>query len=102
MYDFDSIMHYGNYLFSKNKKMTMVALKNPNLLFGQTLRLSKTDILQLNAVYDCESKCYHVLHITLHTTKHRTLGCVTGGRIVRATPRFAYKRINREGNGKEA
>lgn len=57
MYDFESIMHYGNYLFSKNRKMTMVALKNPRLLFGQNLRLSKTDILQLNAVYDCKSKC---------------------------------------------
>lgn len=57
MYDFESIMHYGNYLFSKNRKMTMVALKDPSLLFGQELRLSKTDILQLNAVYDCKSKC---------------------------------------------
>lgn len=57
MYDIESIMHYGNYLFSKNRKMTMVALKNPTLLFGQKLRLSKTDILQLNAVYDCKSKC---------------------------------------------
>lgn len=56
MYDFDSIMHYGNYLYSKNKKMTMVALKNPNLLFGQTLKLSQTDILQINAIYDCKSK----------------------------------------------
>ncbi|KAL9956652.1 hypothetical protein ACROYT_G038161 [Oculina patagonica] len=55
MYDFQSIMHYGNYLFSKNRKMTMVALKNRNMLFGQQLRLSKTDILQLNAVYDCKT-----------------------------------------------
>ena len=56
MYDFESIMHYGNYLFSRNRKMTMQAIKDPSLLFGQKLRLSKTDILQLNAVYDCKSK----------------------------------------------
>ena len=56
MYDFESIMHYGNYLFSKNKRMTMVSIKNPRLLFGHKLRLSKTDIMQLNTVYDCKSK----------------------------------------------
>lgn len=56
MYDFDSLMHYGNYAFSKNRKPTLVALKNPKLQFGRTLKLSKTDILQLNAMYDCKSK----------------------------------------------
>ncbi|KAJ7372571.1 hypothetical protein OS493_017842 [Desmophyllum pertusum] len=55
MYDFESIMHYGNYLFSKNKRMTMVSIKNPRLLFGNKLRLSKTDIMQLNTVYDCKT-----------------------------------------------
>lgn len=58
MYDFESIMHYGNYAFSKNRKATMVALKNPNMQFGTTLKLSKTDIMQLNAIYDCTSKCF--------------------------------------------
>ena len=48
MYDFDSLMHYGNYAFSKNRKPTLVALKNPKLQFGRRLKLSKTDILQLN------------------------------------------------------
>lgn len=56
MYDFDSLMHYGNYAFSKNRKATLVALKNPKLQFGRRLKLSKTDILQLNAMYDCKSK----------------------------------------------
>ncbi|CAH3037134.1 unnamed protein product, partial [Porites lobata] len=56
MYDFDSLMHYGNYAFSKNRKPTLVALKNPKLQFGRTLKLSKTDILQLNAMYDCKTR----------------------------------------------
>ena len=62
MYDFDSIMHYGNYAFSKNRKATLVALKNPKLQFGSKLKLSKTDIMQLNAIYDCKSKCLFQLH----------------------------------------
>lgn len=53
-YDFSSIMHYGNKAFSKNKKPTMLSVKDPLLQFGQIAELSRTDILQLNAVYDCK------------------------------------------------
>ena len=35
----------------------MLALKNPKMQFGTKLKLSKTDIMQLNAIYDCKSKC---------------------------------------------
>ncbi|XP_073247445.1 blastula protease 10-like [Porites lutea] len=52
-YDFSSIMHYGNYAFSKNKRPTMLSVKNPLLQFGQIAKLSPTDVLQLNALYDC-------------------------------------------------
>ena len=54
IYDFSSIMHYGNFAFSKNKKATMLAIKNPELQLGQKTKLSETDILQLNALYDCK------------------------------------------------
>lgn len=54
VYDFSSIMHYGNYAFSKNKKPTMLAVKDPLLQFGQIKGMSKTDVLQLNSVYDCK------------------------------------------------
>jgi len=53
-YDFESIMHYGNYAFSKNSKPTMVSVKNPLLQFGQIAKLSDNDIVQLNRVYDCK------------------------------------------------
>ena len=33
----------------------MVALKDPSVQLG-TLELSKTDIIQLNKIYDCTSK----------------------------------------------
>ena len=57
-YDFESIMHYGNYAFSKNEKPTMLSVKDPLLQFGQIAKMSKTDILQLNTVYDC--RCEYV------------------------------------------
>ena len=53
-YDFSSIMHYGNYAFSKNNKPTMISVKDPMLQFGQIEKLSDTDILQLNSIYDCK------------------------------------------------
>ncbi|EDO28263.1 predicted protein, partial [Nematostella vectensis] len=57
MYDFESLMHYGNYAFSKNNKPTMISIKDPAMQFGRRRStLSDTDILQLNALYDCESK----------------------------------------------
>ena len=57
-YDFESIMHYGNYAFSKNKRPTLLSVKNPLLQFGQVAKLSPTDILQLNSIYDC--KCEYL------------------------------------------
>ena len=67
-YDFTSIMHYGNYAFSKNKRPTMLSVKDPLLQFGQIAKLSPTDILQLNALYDCRSKySYSGLIITSNT-----------------------------------
>ena len=57
-YDFESIMHYGNFAFSNNEKPTMLSVKNPMLQFGQIAKLSPTDILQLNSIYDC--KCEYL------------------------------------------
>ena len=56
IYDFNSVMHYGNYAFSKNSKPTMLAIKDPTSLFGGKMDLSPTDIMQLNNLYDCKSK----------------------------------------------
>ena len=53
-YDFSSIMHYGNFAFSKNKRPTMLSVKDPTLQFGQIAELSPADVIQLNNVYDCK------------------------------------------------
>ncbi|XP_048582934.1 MAM and LDL-receptor class A domain-containing protein 2-like isoform X2 [Nematostella vectensis] len=52
-YDYDSIMHYGKYGFSKNNKPTLQAVGDPNKNFGQRSGFSANDILELNILYDC-------------------------------------------------
>lgn len=55
-YDFDSIMHYGKFSFSKNNKPTIQAIDDPNRDLGQRNGFSATDIIKVNALYDCKSK----------------------------------------------
>ncbi|XP_016977285.1 zinc metalloproteinase nas-13 [Drosophila rhopaloa] len=49
-YDYDSIMHYGPFAFSKNGKPTIVPLK-ADAKIGQATRLSPKDIETLNRMY---------------------------------------------------
>ena len=55
-YDYDSVMHYGAYAFSSNGKKTIVPISNPSATIGQRAVLSSKDIIELNALYDCQSK----------------------------------------------
>ncbi|XP_062291182.1 high choriolytic enzyme 1-like [Scomber scombrus] len=52
-YDFNSVMHYSKYTFSKNGKPTIVAKSNPNLDFGRATTLSANDIARVNKLYNC-------------------------------------------------
>lgn len=53
-YDYNSIMHYGEYYFSKKKgkKPTITPLQ-PGIKIGQRKTLSKTDCLKINDLYGC-------------------------------------------------
>nr|XP_019962299.1 PREDICTED: high choriolytic enzyme 2-like [Paralichthys olivaceus] len=53
-YDFNSVMHYGKYFFTKNGKPTIVA-KNPSQTFGRARSMSYSDILRVNRLYRCWS-----------------------------------------------
>ncbi|XP_053179679.1 high choriolytic enzyme 1-like [Scomber japonicus] len=52
-YDFNSVMHYSKYAFSKNGQPTIVAKSNPNLNFGQASTMSANDIARVNRLYGC-------------------------------------------------
>eukprot|EP00112_Aurelia_sp_Birch-Aquarium-sp1_P005424 Seg1616.5 transcript_id=Seg1616.5/GoldUCD/mRNA.D3Y31 product="MAM and LDL-receptor class A domain-containing protein 2" protein_id=Seg1616.5/GoldUCD/D3Y31 len=62
-YDYDGIMHYGPYAFSRNNQPTIVAvtpnytttttINNSAVTFGQRVGFSKTDLIQLWALYSC-------------------------------------------------
>ncbi len=53
-YDFDSVMHYGNWDFSVGNGMTIESIKEPHRILGQRDSFSQTDIKQLNKVYKCK------------------------------------------------
>lgn len=53
-YDLNSIMHYGNYFFSKNGQPTIKGIgPNKNVNLGQRAGPTQTDIFEVNALYDC-------------------------------------------------
>ncbi|XP_028257340.1 low choriolytic enzyme-like isoform X1 [Parambassis ranga] len=52
-YDYNSVMQYERYAFSKNNLPTMVPIPNSNVSFGQATQMSKNDIDRLNRLYKC-------------------------------------------------
>ncbi|XP_062291288.1 high choriolytic enzyme 1-like [Scomber scombrus] len=52
-YDFQSVMHYSKYAFSKNGQPTIVAKSDPKLNFGHATTLSANDIARVNRLYKC-------------------------------------------------
>ncbi len=52
-YDYDSVMHYGNWAFSTSDEMTLQSVSDPDRILGQRDGFSQTDVRQLNKVYNC-------------------------------------------------
>ncbi|XP_056137299.1 hatching enzyme 1.2-like [Lampris incognitus] len=52
-YDYNSVMQYHRYAFSKNNKPTMVPIPNQNVEIGKATQMSKNDIIRLNRLYKC-------------------------------------------------
>ncbi|XP_008404244.1 high choriolytic enzyme 1-like [Poecilia reticulata] len=52
-YDFNSVMHYNKYGFSKNGQPTLLSKANPSLDFGRATSMSANDIARINKLYGC-------------------------------------------------
>ncbi|XP_053178200.1 hatching enzyme 1.2-like [Scomber japonicus] len=52
-YDYNSVMQYHRYAFSKNNQPTMVPIPNSNVSFGNAKEMSRNDIARLNTLYKC-------------------------------------------------
>ena len=55
-YDYQSIMHYGSKAFSKNGDLTIKVIGNDSTVIGQRSGFSKTDVIKINALYNCHCK----------------------------------------------
>ncbi|KAL7405600.1 hypothetical protein ABVT39_003824 [Epinephelus coioides] len=53
-YDYNSVMHYGRFAFSRNRQPTIVPIPNPNVAIGRATQMSATDILRVNRLYRCK------------------------------------------------
>ncbi|XP_077569118.1 hatching enzyme 1.2-like [Stigmatopora nigra] len=58
-YDFDSIMHYGNFGFSKNGLPTIISKMYPVHPLGTSLKMTDNDIKRVNALYECAMFLVH-------------------------------------------
>ncbi|KAI1889797.1 hypothetical protein AGOR_G00166630 [Albula goreensis] len=52
-YDYNSVMHYGRYAFSRNRQPTIVPIPNSNAVIGRATSMSRNDILRINRLYGC-------------------------------------------------
>nr|XP_054591225.1 hatching enzyme 1.2-like [Nothobranchius furzeri] len=52
-YDYNSVMQYHKYAFSKNNQPTMLPIPDPNVSFGNAKEMSRIDIQRLTKLYKC-------------------------------------------------
>ncbi|VDN15706.1 unnamed protein product [Dibothriocephalus latus] len=52
-YDYDSIMHYGQWAMHNFAMTEQIRSENPNAKIGQRKKLSEGDIKQTNKLYSC-------------------------------------------------
>ncbi|XP_017275130.1 low choriolytic enzyme [Kryptolebias marmoratus] len=52
-YDYNSVMHYGRFAFSRNRRPTIIPIPNPNAVIGRATEMSSNDILRVNRLYQC-------------------------------------------------
>lgn len=55
-YDYDSVMHYGSFFFTKEKGKKTIKTKKRGASIGQRVGLSDMDTEQANLLYNCDGK----------------------------------------------
>ncbi|XP_059928060.1 astacin-like metalloendopeptidase [Gadus macrocephalus] len=65
-YDYNSVMQYHRYAFSKNNQPTMVPIPDANVSFGKATQMSRNDITRLNTLYKCYADVVHVPGLRPH------------------------------------
>lgn len=50
-YDYNSVMQYGRFAFSRNRQPTIVPIPDPNVAIGEATEMSANDILRVNRLY---------------------------------------------------
>nr|XP_019935767.1 PREDICTED: high choriolytic enzyme 1-like [Paralichthys olivaceus] len=54
-YDYNSVMHYGRFAFSRNRQATILPIPDNNVAIGRANQMSANDILRVNRLYQCNS-----------------------------------------------
>ncbi|KPP56950.1 hypothetical protein Z043_125384 [Scleropages formosus] len=54
-YDYNSVMHYGRFAFSRNGQATIVPIPNSNVAIGRAMEMSPNDVLRINRLYQCRN-----------------------------------------------
>ncbi|XP_068432346.1 low choriolytic enzyme-like [Clinocottus analis] len=54
-YDYNSVMHYGRFAFSSNRRPTIVPIPDANVAIGRATEMSPNDILRVNRLYRCNT-----------------------------------------------
>ncbi|XP_038825369.1 high choriolytic enzyme 1-like [Salvelinus namaycush] len=52
-YDYNSVMHYSRFAFSRNRQPTILPIPDNNAVIGRATQMSPNDILRINRLYNC-------------------------------------------------
>ncbi|XP_061559265.1 low choriolytic enzyme-like [Phycodurus eques] len=54
-YDYNSVMHYGRFAFSRNRRPTIIPIPDNDVAIGRATRMSPIDISRVNLLYGCSA-----------------------------------------------